>query len=75
MMKYSVQIVGITGTVDFAEKYLTGGLAGTYTLYKLVGLLFCVLGLCYMLGLFSFIPTALPNPTTQQSYLNLRFLI
>lgn len=73
MMKYAVPIANFTGMVDFAEKYMTGGLAGTYSLYKLIGFALCILGLCYLFGLFNFIPTSIPDPSSvpAESYLNL----
>jgi hypothetical protein len=51
MMRYTVQITNMTGPVDFAEKYLGGGLfAGTYTFYRLVGVAFCIIGAMWFFG-------------------------
>jgi hypothetical protein len=76
LMKYSVLIANFTGMVGFAEKYLTGGLAGTYTLYKLIGLAFCILGLAYMFGLLNFFPSGFSDPTVPtESYLQLKFIV
>jgi hypothetical protein len=74
MMKYAVPIANFTGMVDFAEKYMTGGLAGTYSLYKLIGFALCILGLAYLFGLFNFIPTTLPDPSSSpaETYLQIK---
>lgn len=55
-MKYSVQITEqFSGKIDFAEKYLGAGIgAGTYTWWKLFGLLLCILS---VLWLFNLLPT------------------
>lgn len=42
-------VVGITGRVSWAERNLGG--AGTHTLYKLLGLLFLILGFMLITGL------------------------
>ncbi len=56
IMKYSVQITNIFGQVDFAEKYLRGGIgAGTYTLWKIMGLLAAILGAFWTLGLLGLV--------------------
>lgn len=64
LMKYTVKVTQITGSVGFAEKYLRGGLAGTYTWYRLLGLLFCILAVAWTFGLldFSFVSTILSGP-------------
>ncbi len=56
IMKYSVAITDqFTGKIDFAEKYFSAGLgAGTYTWWKLIGLLLCILA---VLWLFNLLPT------------------
>lgn len=38
IIKYSVQITDNLGRVQWAEEHLRGGFAGTYTLYRLIGL-------------------------------------
>ena len=54
MMKYTVRLTQITGTVDFAEKYLKGGqLAGTYTWWRIVGFVFCVLSVLWIFGILN----------------------
>jgi hypothetical protein len=56
IMKYSVQITDqFSGKIDLAEKYLGTGIgAGTYTWWKLFGLLTCILS---VLWLFNMLPT------------------
>lgn len=46
------QMVHIFGTVSWAEEKLGG--AGTYTLWKLIGLMFIFIFFLFMLGKFSF---------------------
>ena len=53
MMRYTVAITEFTGKVDFAEKYLHGGLAGTYTWWRLVGLFLIVVAALWMSGFLS----------------------
>lgn len=56
MMRYTVQITNFTGQIDFAEKYLGGGIAaGTYTWWRLWGLIACLLGAMWMFGLLSLV--------------------
>lgn len=54
-MKYSVQITDqFSGKIDLAEKYLGVGVgSGTYTWWKLFGLLLCILS---VLWLFNMLP-------------------
>jgi hypothetical protein len=42
-------VVGITGRIGWAERNL--GATGTYTLYKLLGLLFIILGFMLITGI------------------------
>ena len=49
-LKYNYQIVGFTGNVGFAERYLGGG--GTYAFFKILSVLLCIGGFMYMFGLF-----------------------
>ncbi len=59
MMRYTVQITDFTGKLDFAEKYLAGGLAaGTYTWWRLVGLFFTILGALWLFGMLDFVGRA-----------------
>jgi hypothetical protein len=53
MMKYTVQITETTGKIDFAEKYLKGGLAGTYTWWRLFGLFLIIISMLWMAGTLS----------------------
>ncbi len=54
MMRYTVQITDFTGKVDFAEKYFGKGLAaGTYTWWRLVGLVLVILAGLWFIGLGS----------------------
>lgn len=55
LIRYSIAITDMFGKVDWAEQYLRGGLAGTYSLYRLVGLVFIILSLLYMFGAIGFI--------------------
>jgi len=51
-MKYTVQITNVTGEIDFAQKYLGAGIgAGTYTFWRLLGLLFCILAVLWFFNL------------------------
>ncbi len=55
-MKYSVFITDqLSGRIDLAEKYLgTGVGAGTYTWWKLFGLIMCILSVGFLLGKIRF---------------------
>ena len=55
LVRYSVQLTDWFGRIELAERYLRGGLAGTYTMYRLVGVIFIVLSLMYMFGGFDLI--------------------
>ena len=50
IMKYSVVITEqFSGKIDLAEKYLSVGIgAGTYTWWKLFGLILCVLSVLWL---------------------------
>ena len=65
-MKYSVQITDqFSGKIDFAEKFLgTGIAAGTYTWWKLFGLVLCIIS---VLWLFNKLPTGPATPPSQPS--------
>ena len=56
IMKYSFWITQQTGKIGFAEKYLQSPLAGTYTWWKIVGIIFIVLALAWMGGFLDFAP-------------------
>ena len=52
MMKYTVEITNFTGKIPWAEKYLGGGLlAGTYTLWRLTGLVFMSIAVLWIFGM------------------------
>ena len=54
IIKYSFWITQQTGKIDFAEKYLASPLAGTYTWWKLVGIIFIALAMAWMGGFLDF---------------------
>jgi hypothetical protein len=62
-MKYSVQITDqFSGKIDLAEKYLGAGIgAGTYTWWKLFGLLLCILSVLWLFNLLPHGATATPS--------------
>ena len=67
IMKYSVIITDqITGKIEFAEKYLgTGVGAGTYTWWKLFGLIVCILSVLWFFNMLPHGPaTTLSEPTS-----------
>ncbi|MEO8065938.1 MAG: hypothetical protein ABI643_03770 [Candidatus Doudnabacteria bacterium] len=55
LIRYSVAITDMLGRVDWAEEHLRGGLAGTYSLYRIVGIIFIVLSLLYMFNIIGFL--------------------
>ncbi len=55
LIKYTFILVQTFGKIPWAETHLGGGLGGTYTLYKLVGLLIIFLAFMYMFGMFGII--------------------
>lgn len=55
VIKYAYQIVQTFGRIDWAESHLSGGLGGTYALYKIVGIILILLGFLYMFGGFGFL--------------------
>lgn len=50
VIKYSVWITDTFGRVDWAEKYLSGGMAGTYSFYRIAGVVIIFLSALYMFG-------------------------
>lgn len=50
VIRYSFQITNTFGKIGWAENHLGGGLGGTYAMWKLVGVLVCILALLYMFG-------------------------
>ena len=53
VMKYTVKLTTMIGPIDFAERYLTAPLAGTYTWWRIVGFLMIVGALLWMGGFLS----------------------
>jgi hypothetical protein len=74
VMKYSVFITDqVTGKIELAEKYLGSGIgAGTYTWWKLFGLLMCILS---VLWLFNMLPHAASIPSPDQTSMIIRSVI
>jgi hypothetical protein len=58
-IKYSVQLTETLGRMDWAEQYLKGGMAGTYSMYRLLGLAFIIISILHIFGLFGFIVSPL----------------
>ncbi len=50
VIKYSVQLTEGLGRIEWAEEHLRGGLAGTYSLYRIAGVVIIILSLLYMFG-------------------------
>lgn len=50
LIKYAFQVTEMFGRVSWAEQHLRGGLAGTYSLYKIIGVVVIILSLLYMFG-------------------------
>ena len=55
LIRYSVQLTEMFGTIAWAEEHLRGGMAGTYSLYRIFGIVFIVLSLLYMFNAIGFI--------------------
>jgi uncharacterized membrane protein len=55
VMRYNYHIVQIFGRVDWAERHLSGGLGGTYLMYKLVGLVIVLFAMLYMFNAMGFL--------------------
>lgn len=53
LIKYSFNITNFFGHVPWAENHLGGG--GTYSLYKIVGVVVILLSFMYMFNLLGFI--------------------
>lgn len=57
IMRYTVPITNFTGKIDFAEKYLGTGIgAGTYTWWRLFGLLLCILSVLWLFNMLPIFP-------------------
>ena len=53
IIKYTFPLVGIFGKIAWAEQHLGG--AGTYTLYKIIGIVVIVLSMLYMFNAIGFL--------------------
>ncbi len=59
-MRYTFEITNFTGQIDFAEKWFRGGIgAGTYTWWRVVGLIIALFGGMWLLGITSLLGDAL----------------
>ena len=56
LIKYSVRVADFTGKIDFAERYFKSPLAGTYTFYKLFGVVIMILMVLWIFGKLTFLP-------------------
>ncbi len=54
VMRYAEPIVRTFGRMDWAEKALGAG--GTYTAWKLIGVLVIIVGFLYAIGQFEIVP-------------------
>ncbi len=70
-MKYSAFITEqITGKIDLAEKYLGTGIgAGTYTWWKLFGLILCILSVLWAFNMLPSGPASTPPQDTSLLYI------
>ncbi len=55
LIRYAIPLTENLGRISWAEEHLRGGFAGTYSLYKIVGVIFIILSLLYMFGGIGFI--------------------
>ena len=51
VLKYTYPLVNFFGKASWAEKYFSGGLGGTYFLFKLIGILIILFSALYMVGI------------------------
>lgn len=61
LVRYAFVLTNTFGTVEWAERHLRGGLAGTYSLYKIAGVVIIILSLLYMFGLIGMVLGPLAN--------------
>jgi len=59
VIKYSIWITENFGTIEWAEQHLRGGMAGTISFYRIVGIVIIILSLMYMFGSFGIIAAPL----------------
>lgn len=55
VMKYSIRITDTFGKINWAETHLRGGMGGTYTFYRIAGLVIVILSMLYLFGAMGFI--------------------
>jgi hypothetical protein len=55
LIRYSVALTESMGKMEWAERYLRSGMAGTYSMYRLIGVIVIILSLLYMFGGIGFI--------------------
>jgi hypothetical protein len=55
VIRYSVAITDNLGRIAWAEQHLRSGLAGTYSLYRIAGVVVIILSLLYMFGGIGFL--------------------
>ncbi|OGE81578.1 MAG: hypothetical protein A3H72_03105 [Candidatus Doudnabacteria bacterium RIFCSPLOWO2_02_FULL_48_8] len=53
LIRYNYLLVGFFGHVPWAEQHIGGG--GTYTLYKIVGVIVIILGMLYAFNAVGFL--------------------
>lgn len=61
IIKYSIQITNGLGRIEWAEQHLAGGLAGTISLYRIMGVVVIILSFLYMFGSIGFILGPIAN--------------
>lgn len=48
LIKYSVSLTETFGRIQWAEEHMHSGMSGTYSLYRVAGVVFIILSLLYM---------------------------
>jgi hypothetical protein len=61
LVKYSFFLTESLGRFELAEKYLGSGMGGTYTFYRLFGVIVIILSFLYMFGTIGLILGPLAN--------------
>lgn len=59
VIKYTFQLVSIFGRIGWAEIHLHGGMGGTFTLYKIAGVVVIIVSMLYMFGGVGFLVSPL----------------
>lgn len=57
LIRYSFPMVNLFGHIPWAERHLGGG--GTYTLYKIVGVIVIILSMLFLFNLLGFITSSI----------------